>query len=191
MEALHTPASLSAGPAWRHSLLAVVLMLVASALFAAQAALVKIGLKEIAPLELVFFRGLICAAAIFAFARLGRQSLATAQPLRQLVLGSVGFVSLGLYFAAIGMLPLVTATALNYSAPLFLALIIALQRRRPGQAAHPWVIAGFVGVCLVLQPSFGSGSTLGVVLGLLSGLTGAFCYLLLSRLGHEGEPQRV
>jgi ubiquinone biosynthesis protein Coq4/drug/metabolite transporter (DMT)-like permease len=188
---LRNPVAMRAGSPWRNSLLAMALMVVASALFALQAALVKTGLKEIAPLELVFFRGLVCAAAIFAFARLGGQSLATAHPLRQLTLGAVGFVSLGLYFAAIGMLPLVTATALNYTAPLFLALIIALQRRRALLAGHVWVAAGFLGVCLVLQPSFASDSTLGVVLGLLSGVTGAFCYLMLSRLGHEAEPQRV
>ena len=190
IEALHTPA-LGGGAAWRNSLLAVGLMVLASALFALQAALVKSGLKQIAPLELVFFRGLVCAVAIFAFARLARQSLVTTRPLRQLALGSVGFVSLGLYFAAIGLLPLVTATALNYTAPLFLALLLGMRRAAASRAAQVWVAAGFVGVCLVLQPSFESGSVAGVMLGLLSGVTGAVCYLLLSRLGHEGEPQRV
>ena len=177
--------------AWRNLALAVVLMIVASALFALQAALVKTGLEHIAPLELVFFRGLVCAAAIFAFARLSRQSLATARPGGQLVLGTVGFVSLALYFVSIGMLPLVTATALNYTAPLFLALVIGLRRGRGLNAAQLWVAAGFVGVCLVLQPSFDGGSPAGVMYGLLSGITGAFCYLLLGRLGHAGEPQRV
>lgn len=190
IEALHTPA-LRRGGTWRNALLAVGLMVLASALFALQAALVKSGLKEIAPLELVFFRGLVCAVAIFAFARLARQSLATTRPLRQLALGSVGFVSLGLYFAAIGLLPLVTATALNYTAPLFLALLLGMRRAAASRAAQVWVATGFVGVCLVLHPSFESGSVAGVVLGLLSGVTGAVCYLLLSRLGHQGEPQRV
>lgn len=182
----------AAAGAWRKAGLPAVLMIVASGLFALQAALVKTGLQQIAPLELVFFRGLVCAALIFAFAHLGRQSLATARPAGQLVLGAIGFVSLALYFVSIGMLPLVTATALNYTAPLFLALIIGLRHaRKAGAAAQIWVGAGFVGVCLVLQPSFDGGGSAGVVYGLLSGLTGAFCYLLLGRLGHAGEPQRV
>lgn len=184
---LHSPAG-AAGPAWRKVLPAVVLMIVASALFALQAALVKSGLEHLPPLELVFFRSLVCAALIFALARVRGQSLATAHPLGQLTLGTIGFVSLGLYFAAIGMLPLVTATALNYTAPLFLALVLAAQRTRP---AHIWVATGFIGVCLVLQPSFSGGSTAAVLIALLSGLTGAFCYLLLSRLGRGGEPHRV
>jgi ubiquinone biosynthesis protein Coq4/drug/metabolite transporter (DMT)-like permease len=188
---LRTPAPLASGAGWRNLLLAVVLMSAASALFALQAALVKSGLQHMPPLELVFFRGLVCAAAIFAFAQAGGQSLATAHPLRQVTLGSVGFASLGLYFAAIGTLPLVTATALNYTAPLFLALTIGVRPARGQRAAQYAVAAGFVGVCLVLQPSFHSGSATGVVLGLLSGFTGGFCYLMLSRLGHAGEPQRV
>jgi ubiquinone biosynthesis protein Coq4 len=35
------------------------------------------------------------------------------------------------------------------------------------------------------------GGTAGVALGLLSGLSGAYSYLLLGRLGHGGEPHRV
>lgn len=188
---LRSPGAYVATAAWRNLALAVVLMIVASALFALQAALVKTGLESIAPLELVFFRGLVCAAAIFAFARLSRASLATSHPAGQLVLGAVGFVSLALYFVSIGMLPLVTATALNYTAPLFLAMLIGLRRSGAPHAAQIWVAAGFVGVCLVLQPSFAGGSTAGVIYALLSGITGAFCYLLLGRLGHAGEPQRV
>ena len=177
---------------WRSLALSIALMLAASALFAVQAALVKTGLKAMAPLELVFFRGLVCALVIYAFARLRRQKLATARPGGQLVLGTVGFVSMALYFVSIGMLPLVTATALNYSAPLFLALIVGLGQARKARAmTQVFVATGFAGVWLLLQPSFGSGSAAGLIFGLLSGITGAFCYLLLGRLGHAGEPQRV
>jgi len=118
--------------------------------------------------------------------------LATARLGGQLMLGTVGFVSLALYFVSIGMLPLVSATALNYTAPLFLALLLGVrQARKANLAAWIWVAAGFAGVCLVLQPSFASSNPEGVIYGLLSGLTGAFCYLLLGRLGHAGEPERV
>ncbi len=185
-----------AGARWsagtRQALLAAILMIGASALFALQAALVKVGLHEMAPLELVFFRGLVCAVLVLAFAKLRGLSLATARPVGQLGFGVIGFISLALYFASIGMLPLVTATALNYTAPLFLAVFIALAgARRISGAMMLWVAAGFVGACMVLQPSFADGSPTGVMLGLLSGLTGAAAYLLLGRLGRSGEPQRV
>ena len=179
-------------PGTRNALLAAVLMIGASALFAVQAALVKTGLEQMAPLELVFFRGLVCAVLILAFAKLRGLSLASARPVGQLGFGIIGFISLALYFASIGMLPLVTATALNYTAPLFLAIFIAFAgARRISAAMMVWVAAGFAGACMVLQPSFTDGSPTGLMLGLLSGLTGAATYLLLGRLGRAGEPQRV
>lgn len=179
-------------PALRGTALAAALMLIASALFALQAALVKIGLQQMAPLELVFFRGLICAAVILAFARLGGQSLATRHPGGQIGLGVIGFASLGLYFASIGMLPLVTATALNYTAPLILALALGLRQARAARATLLlWVTGGFVGACFLLQPSLAGGSSTGVALGLGSGIAGAGAYLLLSRLGQAGESERV
>src|SRR4051812_16879257 len=73
---------------------AAALMLCASALFAVQAALVKTGLQQMAPLELVFFRGLVCAGLTYAFLRLSRQSLATSRPFSQAALGVIGFSTL-------------------------------------------------------------------------------------------------
>jgi len=172
--------------------LAAGLMLLASALFALQAALVKVGLRQIAPLELVFFRGLVGAAVILAFARFGRQSLATRRPLGQIGLGIVGFAATGLYFASIGLLPLVTATALNYTAPLFLALVVGVHQARGTRVALLlWAACGFLGACFALQPSLAGGSSIGVALGLGSGLAAAASYMLLGRLGRSGESERV
>lgn len=176
----------------RGAALAAALMLVASVLFALQAALVKAGLQDMAPLELVFFRGLVCVALIVAFSRIAGRSLATSRPLAQFGLGAIGFVSLGLYFAALGVLPLVTATALNYTAPLFIALLVCLRRTgAPRSAMLLWMIAGFAGVCLVLQPSFAENNPMAVALGLGSGVAAAAGYILLNRLGQSGESERV
>ncbi len=174
----------------RSTLLAAALMIGAGVLFALQAALVKVGLEHAAPLEIVFFRGLVCALLVLAFSRARGLSLGSSKPAGQLAFGVIGCVSLGLYFAAIGELPLVTATALNYTAPLFLALFAAIAARRL-PASVPWVATGFAGVCAVLEPSLTAGSARGVMLALGSGLTGAVAYLILSRLGRSGEPHRV
>jgi S-adenosylmethionine uptake transporter len=174
----------------RSTLLAAALMIGAGALFALQAALVKVGLEHAAPLEIVFFRGAVCAVLVLAFARTRGLSLGSSRPAGQLAFGVTGCISLALYFGAIGELPLVTATALNYTAPLFLALFAAIPARRL-PASVPWVATGFAGVCAVLEPSLSAGSARGMILALGSGLTGAVAYLLLSRLGRSGEPNRV
>ncbi len=185
-----------AGARWsagaRKAFVAAILMVAASALFALQAALVKLGLGEMAPLELVFFRGLVCVALLLAFAKLRGLSLASARPAGQLAFGVVGVAALVLYFASIGSLPLVTATALNYTAPLFMAVLLAVMgARKASLATMLWVAVAFVGACMVLQPSLAQGDPMGMILGLLSGLAAAVSYLLLARLGQSGEPQHV
>lgn len=177
-------------PATRAAL-AVALALLASALFAGQAALVKVGARELPALELVFFRGFVSAVLLLGYARVFGLGLASARPAGQLAFGAMGFVSLALYFVSLGMLPLVTASALNYTAPLFVALFVALQSGRRARAMLLWVAGGFAGACLVLQPSLAGGSAHGVAIGLASGFTAGVAYLLLGWLGRSGEPQRV
>ena len=57
----------------------------------------------------------------------------------------------------------------------------------------PWgllgcILLGFVGVCLVLQPSFSSGEMLGAMLALGSGFLGSVAYWQIKELGQLKEP---
>jgi S-adenosylmethionine uptake transporter len=51
------------------------------------------------------------------------------------------------------------------------------------------VLAGFVGVTLVLRPSFEQDQWLGALSGLLSGVLSAVAYLQVTALGRAGEPE--
>ena len=53
------------------------------------------------------------------------------------------------------------------------------------------VLAGFVGVVMMLRPSMGQTpqQMLGGALGLVSGVTAAFAYLQVTRLSRLGEPE--
>ena len=60
------------------------------------------------------------------------------------------------------MLPLVTATALKYTAPQCLALLVGPHQ---AQGAYGDVLAsgsGFVGACVLLQPKLAGGSFAGI-----------------------------
>jgi drug/metabolite transporter (DMT)-like permease len=50
------------------------------------------------------------------------------------------------------------------------------------------VIAGFVGVVLMLRPTLEQNQVFGAVIGLLSGITAAFAYMQVMALGRIGEP---
>jgi drug/metabolite transporter (DMT)-like permease len=95
-----------------------------------------------------------------------------------------------LYFYAIGALPLATAVTLNYTSPIFLALLLVLRtRERPRGSLVMALLIGFAGVVLLLRPSLQQEQLLGALIGLASGLLAGVAYLNVTRLGELGEPE--
>lgn len=168
-------------------------MLVASALFAVLGACVKLAAARYEIAEIVMYRGLIGAVALAAYAYFTRRPIGTPIPWTHFRRGAVGTAALSLWFFAASTLPLGTATALNYTSSLFLAAFVlgaALRARRPVNVPLILTVAlGFVGVLLVLQPSFGAGRWLGASGGLLSGLLSATAYWYVRDLARQGEPE--
>ncbi|HSQ71990.1 MAG TPA: DMT family transporter [Rubrivivax sp.] len=164
-------------------------MLVAGLLFAGMGVFVKLGGAHFSSAEMVFYRsifGVVMVLSVMHFKR-----LAVRTPHWRLHVGRsvAGFGGMMLLFYVIGILPLSTATTLNYTSPLFMVVLSTLVlRRRP----QPWlvvaVVLGFVGVVLLLQPSFGAGQTVAGLLGLASGLCASVAYLTTTELGRLGEP---
>jgi drug/metabolite transporter (DMT)-like permease len=166
------------------------LMLIASALFAVQGGLVKHGIATLGAVELLFFRSAIVALCAFAYLRARRLEMRSARPREQVALALAGSTSLLCYFISIGVLPLGTATALAYTAPIFLAvLLIAGGAKRPPLFALAAVLTGFAGVWLLLRPSVFGQEWLAVAVGLLSGALGGVAYLMISRLAAAGESE--
>ncbi len=165
-------------------------MLVAGLFFACMGALVKIGAQTLSSNELVFYRSLFGLITIFILTRSNGKKLATHRWQLHLSRSLLGFASLALYFYAITELPLATAVTLNYTSPLFLAALTLIYLR--GEAKPTLLLAiviGFVGVALLLQPSFSAGTWLPALLGLISGLLAGIVYLQVTQLGRMGEPE--
>lgn len=168
-------------------------MLVASALFAVLGACVKLAAAQYHIAEIVLYRGLTGAVALAAYAYFTHRPIGTPIPWTHFRRGAVGTAALSLWFFAASTLPLGTATALNYTSSLFLAAFIlgaAMRTRRPVNVALVLaVLLGFVGVVLVLRPSFGAGQWIGACGGLLSGLLSATAYWYVRDLARHGEPE--
>ena len=98
-------------------------MLVAAAGFAIMGALVKVGAQKFSSGELVFYRSLFGLLVIWLYILQKKKPLATPYLGKQVSRALVGFVSLVLFFYAIAHLPLATAITLNYTSPLFLAIL--------------------------------------------------------------------
>jgi S-adenosylmethionine uptake transporter len=174
-------------------------MVLASLFFAGMAVCVKFASAFFNPAELVFWRGLLGVAFVWAFARHRGISLATRYPGMHAWRSLVGVVSLGAWFYAIAKLPLATAITLNYMSSVWVAAFLVggallfWQPHRGGASPRQGplvlsVLAGFAGVVLMLRPTIEQNQLFAAVVGLLSGLTAAFVYLQLVALGKIGEP---
>lgn len=174
-------------------------MVLASFCFAGMAVCVKYASAWFNSAELVFWRGLLGMAFIWALARRRGVPLATRYPGMHAWRSAVGVLSLGAWFYAIANLPLATAITLNYMSSVWVAAFIVggallfWQPRHGGGAPRQGplvlsVLAGFAGVVLMLRPTIEAHQSFAGVIGLLSGLTAAFVYMQLIALGKAGEP---
>ena len=126
-------------------------------------------------------------AAMFFWAILltttGLSGLRTSRPFGHAIRGASGIASLSLFFFAISEIPMADATALAYSAPIFITLLsIFMLNETIGLRRWLAIFAGFVGVLLIAQPG-GAGWNIGVAAAIGSAVTGALVAIWLRRLG--------
>lgn len=165
-------------------------MIVASLLFACMGVCVKLGAALFSIGELVFYRGFIGFLMMVLLLRWQRTPYATPHWRLQLSRGVSGTVALMCYFFALGHLPLASAVTLNYTSPLFVALLLALWfKERIGPALFGAVGLGFIGVVLLLKPTLQAEQWPGALAGLGSGLIASLAYINVRELGRAGEPE--
>lgn len=169
-------------------------MIIAGVLFGIMGALVKLASERFSSTELVFYRsifGLLVIWAVIAWrTRHPFAALATAHPGAHLWRGLSGFAALVLFFYAISRLPLATAITLNYTAPLFLAVLSAgWLKERHGRGRVFAMVLGFAGVVTLLQPDTAGTPALPALLGLASGFLAAVAYINVKQLGMRAEPE--
>lgn len=165
-------------------------MLMASLLFSVMGVCVKLGAAQFSTAELVFYRCFIGFLVIGCIVVLQKKPLATPVPGLQLTRAISGTIALMMYFYGIAHLPLATAVTLNYTSPLFLALLTVFwMKERLSRTLVLAMIIGFCGVGLVLQPTIERSQWFAGVVGLASGFLAGIAILNVRRLGQAGEPE--
>jgi drug/metabolite transporter (DMT)-like permease len=165
-------------------------MIAASVLFAGMGVCVKLGASLFSAAELVFYRGFVALLLLWGYVLAKRFTLTTPHWRAHMQRGLAGFASLVMYFYAISELPLATAVTLNYTSPLFLAVILAAwsgERVRP--VLFLAMAIGLAGVALLLRPSFASEQWLGALAALASGAGAGIAFYNVRQLGRLGEPE--
>jgi drug/metabolite transporter (DMT)-like permease len=152
----------------------ILCMVLATMLFAVAAAMTKwqVGLYPVG--EVVFARSLasfiVCAA--FMLPMTGFDVYATRRPRDHLARGFSQATSQTLFALAFTLMPLASAVSINFSAPLFAALVsIVWLKERATAARWSALLIGFAGVLIVARPGAGTFS-----LGALFALGNAVLY---------------
>lgn len=180
-------------------------MVLGAFLFATMSVVVKVASAWFNSGEMVLGRGLIGIVFLWLLSRNRGVSLATRYPGMHAWRSTIGVVSLGAWFYAIAHMPLATAVTLNYMSSVWIAAFLVGGTLlawvpvpgRDGRVQRPplqgplvlTVLAGFVGVVLMLKPSVNGNEGFAGLLGLLSGLTAAFAYMQVVALSRIGEPE--
>lgn len=166
-------------------------MVIAAAVFALMGALVKKAGSDFGFgfNELVFWRTAFGLVVLGGLALLRRQDFRTPHWHAHLSRGVAGTLGLMLFFYAIAHLPLATAVTLNYTSSLFLALLSFLflkEKIVPNMLAG--LFLGFIGIVILLRPTFAAGQEWAGLIGLCAGLAAGWAYLQVRELSLLGEP---
>lgn len=136
-------------------LLGIVCIAAAVFLLSASDAIIK-GLREELPtLEIIAIRSVFGLVPVLVILQMQHawSSLKTRRPVAQIVRGGLIVVSYALFLEALAVMPLATAVALTFSAPIFVAALspVVLGER---VSFNRWVgvVVGFIGVLVIVQP---------------------------------------
>jgi len=141
--------------------------------------------------QTIFFRGLISmlVIAIVAWRGEGLQLLKTRNWRAHAARSLAGSGAMFCWFVALTLIPLAEMTAISFTIPLFLT-VLAMVFLGERIHAYRWTAlgVGFAGVLIIVGPELteGSGSALGVGIGMVAAVLAAFAQMFLRRMsGHE------
>jgi drug/metabolite transporter (DMT)-like permease len=135
--------------------LAIFLMVSAGAIFSFSSAASKWLVQTYPVGEVLFSRVFVSLVVFSAFAlpTTGMAVFHTKRPGAHMLRSMSQFTSQSLLLIAFSMMPLASATAINFSAPLFATLAsIVFLNERVGPARWAALIVGFIGVLIVTAP---------------------------------------
>ena len=138
-----------------HLKLAILLICAGVALLVVNDAGAKLLTDRYPPVQILVLRNLIAIPIIVGIiaAFVGVSALRTHQPGLHALRGILMVAAVWLNFTGLSYLPLAEATALIFSAPLFItALSVPLLREKVGWRRWSAVLVGFIGVLVIVRP---------------------------------------
>ncbi len=135
----------------------IILVIIAMTFFAMQDALIKFIFEKAALYEIFFARYLVAAILLFGYIKLKKQivPLKTYYPFLTVLRVLLHFIAFSAFFISLTYIPLATANALFFSSPFFVSIFAKLFLKEfIGIRRWMAIIVGFIGVYIVLNPTF-------------------------------------
>jgi drug/metabolite transporter (DMT)-like permease len=167
-------------------------MIATGILLAAMTAMIRPAAAGLHPFEVAFLRAVIGSALVVGW--LWRAGLPLLPRERRLAYGARALLdsfSMALWFLAVTLIPLATATALLFTMPIFATMLAALLLREVVHARR-WaaIAAGFTGALIILRPDGGALATPALmVLG--TAVTAAGARILVRPLARTERPGAI
>jgi drug/metabolite transporter (DMT)-like permease len=151
--------------------------------------LIRVAAQTMHPFEVAFFRCFFGLVLLLPWiVRSGPALSRSRNSGFYLLRAGVGLVSMATWFYGITVVPLATATAVNFTAPLFATLAAALVLHEDVRLRR-WsaVVLGFVGVLVIMRPG-SERLDANLLILLLSAATAAMNNITVKFLARSGEP---
>ena len=162
--------------------------------FSLMSLLVKLAGQRLPSIEIVLARALITLGLSWILVRRARVSLLGRYPRMLVLRGLLGAVALACFYFSLVHLPLAEATVIQYTNPIFTAVIAGVVlRERLGWRQASCVATSLLGVLLIARPAalVGGASALNptyVWIALLGALCSASAYVTVRKMGTAEHP---
>src|SRR5215813_7670759 len=154
--------------------------------------LIRVAAQAMHPFEVAFFRCLFGLVIVLPWViKSGPTLLRSRNAGFYLLRAAIGLVSMATWFYGITVVPLATATAVNFTAPLF-ATIAAVLVLHEDVRLRRWsaVVIGFIGVLVIMRPG-SERLDANLLILLLSAATGAMNNITAKFLARTKPPGRI
>ena len=173
--------------------LGIGLRLGAVTVFAAMAAMIKLGYQAgVSTPELAFYRFAfgLPPLALWIWWSGNSSAWRTRRPMAHVWRALVGLSTMLLAFSALAYLPLAESTTIGFAAPLFAVMLSALVLKEQ-VGRHRWsaVILGFVGVLLVMRPEGEDLPAIGLGLAVAAAFGVGVVTITIRQIGLTEHPQ--
>ncbi len=183
-------AALRASLSGRGDLAGLLLMATSAAAFALMAAFVKLLLPDTPAQAIVLSRGLLMTGLFAAIARTRNIPLRGRRTGVLLIRGLLGYVAISCYFASVQRLPLGDAVLIQYSHPLFVAILAPLLLRETTAKSHWWlVLLALAGVALIVGPTGSIRKE--TLVGLAGSAASGLAYMVVRSLSRTEHPLTI